>query len=62
MNNASTENLIERIRREGKQVGDVIRVGGKPHYLYSINPDHVTLVSMDERKMLVTLWDKRDGS
>ena len=47
---------------ETKRVGDVVRLGGKPHYLYSINPDHVTLVSMDERKMLVTLWDKRDGT
>lgn len=62
MSKQTTQTLAKKIRQEGKQIGDVVQVGGKPHYIYGMTKDNVTLVSMDERKMLVTLWDKRDGS
>lgn len=32
-------------------VGDVVRYGGKPHYIEFIGQTFVTIVTMDERKI-----------
>jgi len=50
--------LAQVLRKQGKQVGDMVHIKRKPHYIYDIRPDCMTLVSMDERKVFVTLWDK----
>ena len=50
--------LLQLLRKQGKQVGDTVHVKRKPHYIHDIRPDSMTLVSMDERKVFVTLWDK----
>jgi len=56
MTKATTANLVKTIREMDKRVGDVVHVGGKPHYIYGITKDNITLVSMCERKLFVTLW------
>jgi hypothetical protein len=57
MNN-ETITLVQLLRKQGKQVGDIVRIKRQPHYIYEIREDNMTLVSMDERKVHITLWDK----
>jgi hypothetical protein len=56
---SETITLVQVLRKQGKQVGDTVHIKRKPHYIYDIKPDSMTLVSMDERKVFVTLWDKQ---
>ena len=58
MSKFETITLVQLLRKQGKQVGDTVHVKRKPHYIYEIREDSMTLVSMDERKVFVTLWDK----
>ena len=58
MSKFETITLVQLLRKQGKQVGDTVHIKRKPHYIYDIRPDSMTLVSMDERKVFVTLWDK----
>jgi hypothetical protein len=58
MSKFETITLVQLLRKQDKQVGDTVHVKRKPHYIYDIRPDSMTLVSMDERKVFVTLWDK----
>jgi len=58
MSKFETITLVQLLRKQGKQVGDTVHIKRKPHYIYDIKPDCMTLVSMDERKVFVTLWDK----
>jgi hypothetical protein len=57
MNN-ETITLVQLLRKQGKQVGDTVHIRRQPHYIYEIREDNMTLVSMDERKVHITLWDK----
>jgi hypothetical protein len=57
MNN-ETITLVQLLRKQGKQVGDIVHIRRQPHYIYEIREDNMTLVSMDERKVHITLWDK----
>ena len=54
-----TITLVQVLRKQGKQVGDTVHIQRKPHYIYDIREDSITLVTMDERRVHVTLWDKQ---
>lgn len=48
--------FVQRLRRKGVKCGDVVRLHGKPHYVQSVTNNHITVVSMDERRLFLTLW------
>jgi hypothetical protein len=52
----STTALVQTLRRKGVRCGDVVRLHKKPHYVQSVTRQYIVMVSMDERKMFVTLW------
>lgn len=54
-----TITLVQVLRKQGKQVGDLVHIHGKTHYIYDIRPDSMTLVTADERKVYTTLWDRQ---
>lgn len=53
---ATTHALVQQLRRKGVKCGDTIRLHNKPHYVQSVTPQYIVVVSMDERKMFITLW------
>ncbi len=59
MNN-DTITFVQLLRKQGKQTGDIVHIKRRPHYIYDIRPDCMTFVSMDERKVFVTLWDRKE--
>ena len=48
--------FVQQLRRKGVKCGDVVRLHRKPHYVQSVTAQYIVMVSMDERKMFVTLW------
>jgi thymidine phosphorylase len=52
---ASTADLVHGIR-QSKKPGDVVHVGRKAYSVYEVQADRVTLISMCERKLFLTLW------
>lgn len=54
-----TITLVQLLRKQGKRTGDIVHIKRRPHYIYEIREDNMTFVSMDERKVFVTLWDKQ---
>jgi hypothetical protein len=52
----TTHAYVQSLRRKGVKCGDVVRINRKPHYVQSVTPQYIVVVSMDERKMFVTLW------
>jgi hypothetical protein len=59
MSGNETITFVQLLRKQGKQTGDTVHIKRKPHYIYEIREDSMTFVSMDERKVFVTLWDKQ---
>jgi hypothetical protein len=49
--------FVKSLREKDVQVGDVVHLRNKPHYVYDIRPDCIVIVSMDERKVYTTLRD-----
>ena len=43
------------------RVGDVVRYGGRPCYVFRFDGRLVTVVTMDERKMFLRLWPRQLG-
>jgi hypothetical protein len=52
----TTHAFVQKLRKQGVRCGDVVRLRGKPHYIQGLTNQYITLVSMDERKMFITLW------
>jgi hypothetical protein len=52
----TTHAFVQQLRRKGVRCGDVVRLRNKPHYIQSVTAQYIVMVSMDERKMFVTLW------
>jgi len=52
----TTHAFVQKLRKQGVRCGDVVRLRGKPHYIQGVTNQYITLVSMDERKMFITLW------
>lgn len=53
---STTVQFVKTLREKDAQVGDVVHLRNKPHYIYDIRPDCIVIVSMDERKVYTTLW------
>lgn len=52
----TTHAFVQKLRKQGVRCGDVVHLRGKPHYIQGVTNQYITLVSMDERKMFITLW------
>ena len=50
-----TDHFVQMLRKQGKRAGDVVHLHGKPHLIYEMSETSVTLFSMDERKLFITL-------
>ena len=57
----TTSKLAQSVRQT-KKVGDVVHVGKKAYSVYEMVADRVTLISMCERKLILTLWAGKEES
>ena len=48
--------FVKRLRAKNVKAGDVVHFRRKQHFVYEVRDSFIVIVSMDERKMFLTLY------